>query len=164
MVGTCVWWWARLWQALNVRVSRKFIEALHILAPSMYIIEDVYRSNLVVYIRVYVRVIIKALMKFNTWYIAKKLVFAVFDLPRHPIWLGVARHFLASIWYRPSLLSRRPHRVILAASPLLLSSLRHLYCCPFYYLHCSILLILLFLKSKLVRPLEIGRASCRERV
>ena len=45
----------------------------------MYIIEDVYRSNLVVYIRVYVRVIIKALMKFDTRYIAKGHVFTVFD-------------------------------------------------------------------------------------
>ena len=80
------------------------MEALHILAPSIYIIEDVYRSDLVVYIRVYIRVIIKALIKFNTRYIAKKLVFAVFDLPRHLIWLGVARHFLASIWCRPSLI------------------------------------------------------------
>ena len=70
---------------LNVQVSRKFIEASHILAPSIYIIEDVYKSDLVVYIRVYVRVIIKALMKFDTRYIAKKLVFTVFDLPRHPI-------------------------------------------------------------------------------
>ena len=52
-------------------MSRKFIEASHILAPSMCIIEDVYRSDLVVYIRVYVRVIIKALIKFNTRYIAK---------------------------------------------------------------------------------------------
>ena len=61
------------------------MEALHILAPSIYIIEDVYTSDLVVYIRVYIRVIIKALIKFNTRYISKKLVFAVFDLPRHLI-------------------------------------------------------------------------------
>ena len=66
-------------------MSRKFIEVLHILAPLMCIIEDIYRSNLVVYIRVYLRVIIKALMKFDTRYIAKKLVFVVFDLPRHLI-------------------------------------------------------------------------------
>ena len=72
-------------QALNIQVFRKFIEALYILAPSIYIVEDVYKSDLVVYIRVYVHVIIKALMKFNTRYIAKKLAFAVFDLPRHPI-------------------------------------------------------------------------------
>ena len=51
----------------------------------MRIIEDVYRGDLVVHIGVYVRVIIKALMKFDTRHIAKKLVFAVFDLPRHPI-------------------------------------------------------------------------------
>ena len=61
------------------------MEASHISAPLMRIIEDVYRGDLVVYIRVYVRVIIKALMKFDTRHIAKKLVFAVFDLPRHPI-------------------------------------------------------------------------------
>ena len=61
------------------------MEALHISAPSMRIVEDVYRSHLVVYIGVYVRVIIKALIKFDTRYIAKKLAFAVFDLPRHPI-------------------------------------------------------------------------------
>ena len=47
-------------------MSRKFTEALHILAPLMRIIEDIYRGDLVVYIRVYVRVIIKALIKFNT--------------------------------------------------------------------------------------------------
>ena len=41
-----------------------------------------------------------------------------------------------------SLLLCCPHRVVLAASPLLLSLLRHLYCCPFYCLHCLILLIL----------------------
>ena len=66
-------------------MSRKFTEASYISAPLMYIIEDVYRGDLVVYIGVYIRVIIKALMKFNTRYIAKKLVFTVFDLPRHPI-------------------------------------------------------------------------------
>ena len=55
-----------VWQALNVRVSRKFMEALHISAPSMRIVEDVYRSDLVVYIRIYIRVIIKALIKFDT--------------------------------------------------------------------------------------------------
>ena len=66
-------------------MSRKFTEASYILAPSMYIIEDVYRGDLVVYIRVYIRVIIKALIKFNTRYITKKLVFIVFDLLRHPI-------------------------------------------------------------------------------
>ena len=47
-------------------MSRKFIEASHISAPSVCIIEDIYRSDLVVYIGVYVRVIIKALMKFDT--------------------------------------------------------------------------------------------------
>ena len=61
------------------------MEASHISAPSMRIVEDVYRGDLMVHIRVYIRVIIKALMKFNTRHIAKKLVFAVFDLPRHPI-------------------------------------------------------------------------------
>ena len=66
-------------------MSRKFIKASHILALLMRIIEDIYRGDLVVYIRVYVCVIIKALMKFNVRYIVKKLVFAVFDLPRHPI-------------------------------------------------------------------------------
>ena len=66
-------------------MSRKFTEALHISALLMRIIEDIYRGDLVVYIRVYIRVIIKALMKFNTRHIAKKLVFAVFGLPRHPI-------------------------------------------------------------------------------
>ena len=74
-----------IWQALNVRVSRKFMEVLYISAPSMRIVEDVYRSDLVVYIGVYIRVIIKALMKFDTRYIVKKLVFAVFNLPRHLI-------------------------------------------------------------------------------
>jgi hypothetical protein len=66
-------------------VSRKFIEALYIWAPLMRIIEDIYRGDLVVYIRVYIYVIIKALIKFNTRHIAKKLVFIVFDLPRHLI-------------------------------------------------------------------------------
>ena len=66
-------------------MSRKFTEASYISAPLMCIVEDVYRGDLVVYIGVYVRVIIKALMKFDTRHIAKKLVFAVFDLPRHPI-------------------------------------------------------------------------------
>jgi hypothetical protein len=66
-------------------VSRKFTEASHISALLMRIIEDIYRGDLVVYIGVYIRVIIKAVMKFNTRHIAKKLVFAVFDLPRHPI-------------------------------------------------------------------------------
>ena len=66
-------------------MSRKFTEASHISALLMRIVEDIYRSDLVVYIRVYIRVIIKALMKFDTRYIAKKLAFAVFDLPRHPI-------------------------------------------------------------------------------
>ena len=66
-------------------MSRKFIKASPILAPLMRIIEDVYRGDLVVHIRVYIRVIIKALIKFNTRHIAKKLMFAVFDLPRHPI-------------------------------------------------------------------------------
>ena len=66
-------------------MSRKFTKALYISAPLIHIVEDVYRGNLVVYIRVYVRVIIKALIKFNTRHIAKKLVFAVFNLLRHPI-------------------------------------------------------------------------------
>ena len=64
---------------------RKFIEVSYISAPLMRIIEDIYRGDLVVYIRVYIRVIIKALIKFNTQYIAKKLVFTVFDLLRHLI-------------------------------------------------------------------------------
>ena len=46
-------------------MSRKFIEVLYILAPLMYIIEEVYKSDLVVYIGVYIRVIIKALIKFD---------------------------------------------------------------------------------------------------
>ena len=66
-------------------MSRKFTEASHISAPLIYIVEDIYRGDLVVYIGVYVRVIIKALMKFDTRHIAKKLVFAVFDLLRHLI-------------------------------------------------------------------------------
>ena len=66
-------------------MSRKFTEVLYILAPLIYIIEDVYRGDLVVYIRVYVCIIIKALMKFNTRYIAKKLVFVVFNLLRYLI-------------------------------------------------------------------------------
>lgn len=45
------------------------------------IIKDVNKGNLVAYFRVYTRVIIKALMEFGRRYIAKKLVFAVFDLP-----------------------------------------------------------------------------------
>ena len=61
------------------------MEALYISAPLMHIVEDIYRGDLVVYIGVYIRVIIKALTKFNTRHIAKKLVFAVFDLPRHPM-------------------------------------------------------------------------------
>ena len=66
-------------------MSRKLTEASYISAPLMRIVEDVYRSNLVVHIGVYIRVIIKALIKFDTQYIAKKLAFAVFYLPRHPI-------------------------------------------------------------------------------
>ena len=46
-------------------MSRKFIEVLYILAPLIYIIEDVYKSDLVVYIKVYIYIIIKALIKFN---------------------------------------------------------------------------------------------------
>ena len=61
------------------------MEVLHISAPLIYIVEDIYRGDLVVHIGVYIHVIIKALMKFDTRYIAKKFVFAVFDLPRHPI-------------------------------------------------------------------------------
>jgi len=61
------------------------MEASYISAPSMRIVEDIYRGDLVVYIGVYIRVIIKALTKFDTRHIAKKLVFAVFDLPRHPM-------------------------------------------------------------------------------
>ena len=45
----------------------------------MRIIEDVYRRDLVVYFRVHVRVIVKALMRFDTRYIAKGYLFAVFD-------------------------------------------------------------------------------------
>ena len=45
----------------------------------MRIIEDVYRGDLVVYFRVYIRVVIKASIKFNTRYIAKSYQFALFD-------------------------------------------------------------------------------------
>ena len=55
------------------------MEASHISAPLMRIIEDVYRRDLVVYFRVHVRVIVKALMRFDTRYIAKGYLFAVFD-------------------------------------------------------------------------------------
>ena len=60
-------------------MSRKFIKASPISAPSMRIIEDVYRRDLVVHFRVHVRVIVKALMKFDTRYIARGHLFAVFD-------------------------------------------------------------------------------------
>ena len=45
----------------------------------MYIIEDVYKGGLVVYFKAYIRVIIRSLIKFNTRYIAKLHLFAVFD-------------------------------------------------------------------------------------
>ena len=41
-----------------------------------------------VHFGVYTRVVMKALMEFNRRYIAKKLVFAVFDLPLGLIWKG----------------------------------------------------------------------------
>ena len=56
-------------------MSRKFIKALAILAPLIRIIEDIYRRDLVVYFRMYVYIIIKALIKFNTRYIAKGHLF-----------------------------------------------------------------------------------------
>ena len=60
-------------------MSRKFIKAPPISAPSMRIIEDVYRRDLVVHFRVHVRVIVKALMRFDSRYIAKGYLFAGFD-------------------------------------------------------------------------------------
>jgi len=45
----------------------------------MRIIEDVYGGDLVVYFGVYVRVVTKASMKFDTRYIAKSHPFALFD-------------------------------------------------------------------------------------
>ena len=54
----------------------------------MRIIEDIYRGDLVVHFRVYTRVIMKTLMEFNRRYIAKKLVFAMFELPLGLIWKG----------------------------------------------------------------------------
>ena len=64
---------------LTVPVSRKFIKASPISALLMRIIEDVYRGDLVGYFRVYVRVVTKASMKFDTRYIAKSHLFALFD-------------------------------------------------------------------------------------
>jgi len=55
------------------------MKASPISAPSMRIIEDVYRGDLVVYFGVYVRVVTKASMKFDTRYIAKSHPFALFD-------------------------------------------------------------------------------------
>jgi hypothetical protein len=69
-------------------VSRKFIKASPISAPSMRIIEDVYRRDLVVHFGVHVRVIVKALMKFDTRYIAKGHLFAVFDCLLSSIFKG----------------------------------------------------------------------------
>ena len=60
-------------------MSRKFIKASPISAPLMRIIEDVYRRDLVVHFRVHVRVIVKALMRFDSRYIAKGYLFAGFD-------------------------------------------------------------------------------------
>jgi len=60
-------------------VSRKFTKASPISAPSMRIIKDIYRGDLVVYFRVYVRVVTKASIKFDTRYIAKSHPFALFD-------------------------------------------------------------------------------------
>ena len=51
-------------------MSRKFIKVSPISALLMRIIEDVYRRDLVVYFRVYVHVIIKALIRFDSRYIA----------------------------------------------------------------------------------------------
>ena len=57
------------------------LKASPISPPLMRIIEDVYRGDLGVYFGVYTRVVIKTLMEFDRRYIAKKLVFAMFDLP-----------------------------------------------------------------------------------
>ena len=54
----------------------------------MRIIEDVYGRDLVVHFRVHVRVIVKALMKFDTRYIAKSHLFAVFDCLLSSIFKG----------------------------------------------------------------------------
>jgi len=70
-----------VWQALGVRASRKLPKASPISVPSKRIIEDVYRGDSVDHIGVYTRVVMKTLMEFERRYIAKKLVFAVFDLP-----------------------------------------------------------------------------------
>ena len=69
-------------------MSRKFTKASPISAPSMRIVEDVYRRDLVVYFRVHVRVIVKALMKVDTRYIAKGQLFAVFDCILSSIFKG----------------------------------------------------------------------------
>ena len=55
------------------------MKALYISPPLIYIIEDIYKGGLVVYFEAYVRVIIRSLMKFNTRYIARLHLFAVFD-------------------------------------------------------------------------------------
>ena len=46
------------------------------------------RGNLVIYFGIYTRVTTKVLIEFDRQYIAKKLVFAVFDLPLGLIWKG----------------------------------------------------------------------------
>ena len=58
------------------------------MAPLIRIIEDVYKRDLVVYFRVHVYIIIKALMKFNTRYIAKGYLFAVFNCLLSSIFKG----------------------------------------------------------------------------
>ena len=54
----------------------------------MRIIEDIYRGDLGVHFGVYTRVVMKTLMEFDRRYIAKELVFAMFDLPLGLIWKG----------------------------------------------------------------------------
>jgi hypothetical protein len=65
--------------APNVWICRKLAKASHISPPSIRIVEDVYKGDLVVHFKVYVHVIIKSLMKFDTRLIAKLHLFAVFD-------------------------------------------------------------------------------------
>ena len=61
---------------------------MFILLLLKYIIENTYRGNLVIYFGIYTRVTTKVLIEFDRQYIAKKLVFAVFDLPLGLIWKG----------------------------------------------------------------------------
>ena len=65
--------------APNVWIYRKLAKASHISPLLMRIVEDVYKGGLVVYFEAYVRVIVRSLMKFDTRYIAKLYLFAVFD-------------------------------------------------------------------------------------